>query len=377
MKICDCIIVGAGPSGVGTAVVLQELGVKNYLIFEKGEVGETFLNWTKETRFVSPSFTSNMFFIPDLNAITPLSSPAFSFNKEHLSGLEYAKYLQAVSEHYKLNIQGNTNIIEINQNESLWELVDSQGKKYFCKYLIWAGGEWSYPKKIFSNTLPTNTIKSYKNLKDKEYVVIGGGESGTDFAYNLVSLGKKVTMITANNILEDNKGDDPSKKLSPVTCAKFNELIKNKNFKLMANTKVLGVDVDQAKLGKKTKNYKIILEHKSTIYSKNLPYEATGFQRVPKIIEKYISMTEEDLDINNFDESKIAKNLFFVGPNLHRQNVILCFIYKFRMRFAVVACEVGKRLGIDVNKIGKVKEYYKKYNMYLEDINSCDINCEC
>ena len=362
----DCIIVGAGPSGVGTGVVLQELGVKNYLILEKGKVGETFLKWTKETRFISPSFTANMFFIPDLNAVTPLSSPAFSFNKEHLSGVEYAKYLQIISQHHGLNIQEDTDILQIQQVEGNWILIDSKGKKYFTKHLIWAGGEWNYPKKVFENTLHTNTIKSYRNLKDSEYSVIGSGESGVDMAYNLISLGKKVNLIAMNNIDEDNESDDPSKKLSPVTVTKYDFLKTSKRFKFIAG-KVLKVEKDKNK-------YEIVLDNGEKVISKNIPYEATGFSRVPKIIENYITVKNGDLDINNFDESIKAKNLFFVGPNLHRKNVILCFIYKFRMRFAIVACTVAERLGSDNKKIGKVKKYY---NMYLEDVHACNINCEC
>lgn len=368
MKSYDCIIVGAGPSGVGTAVVLKELGIENYIVLEQGKAGETFLNWTKETKFISPSFTSNMFFLPDLNAVTPLSSPAFTYNKQHLSGKEYADYLNLLVNFHELNVKENTKIIDIHKSDDTFELVDSENNKFRTKYLIWACGEWSFPKRLFQNTLHTSPIKTYKDLKSEEYVVIGSGESGVDFAFNLISLGIKVCMIAENDIEKDNTGDDPSKKLSPVTVTKYDLIKKHENFKLVSG---------RVKTVEYNKNYIVILESGKKISSVNKPYEATGFERVPKLIEKYINTTDGDLDITNFDESKIAKNLFFVGPNLHRQRVILCFIYKFRMRFAVVACEIAKRLKVDKSKIDKVKKYYKKYNMYLEDIHSCDINCEC
>jgi thioredoxin reductase len=369
MKKFDCMIIGAGPGGIGTGVVLKELGIKNYVILEKGKVGETFLKWTKETKFISPSFTTNMFFMPDLNSVTPLTSPAFSFNKQHLSGEEYAKYLNIIAKYYDLNIQENTQIIKINKINDDWEVQDNKGNIYNTKYLIWAGGEWNFPKKLFENTLHTSTIKSYIELKDDEYSVIGGGESGVDFAFNLVSIGKRVTMFCKTDIDADNKGDDPSKKLSPVTVAKFDQLKSSKNFEIITKQVV--------KVAKESEEYKIFLSDGKKVTSKNIPFEATGFNRVPNIIEDYISINDGDLEISNFDESLKTKNLFFVGPNLHRQNVILCFIYKFRMRFAVVACEIARRIKVDKIKINKVKKHYKKYNMYLEDIHSCDINCEC
>lgn len=368
MKNYDCIIVGAGPAGIGNGICLKELGIENYLILEKGKIGESFLQWTKETKFISPSFTTNMFFWPDMNAVTPLSSPAFTFNKQHLSGKEYSSYLNILSKYHDLKIQENTHITEIVKNKNNWELKDQNKNIYIAKYLIWAGGEWSFPKKLFSNTIHTSSIKSYKDLKESEYLVIGSGESGVDFAFNLLSLGKKVTMIAENNIDQDNNSDDPSKKLSPVTVTKYDLIKNNKNF-ILINGSVKKIEHN--------KYYEIILENNKKVVTQNRPYEATGFERVPKIIQEFISVTGNDLEINNFDESKKTQNLFFVGPNIHRQNVILCFIYKFRMRLAVVGCEVAKRLKIEKNKIEKVKKFYKKHNMYLEDIHSCDINCEC
>lgn len=367
--IYGCVIIGAGASGIGTGVLLHELGVENYLIIDQGKVGNSFSQWTKETKFISPSFTSNMFFIPDLNAVTPLTSPAFSFNKEHVSGEEYAEYLNNIADHYALNIQENVKIINIKKEKNLFILTNNE-EIIYTKHLIWAGGEWAFPKQLFNNTLHTSSIKTYYDLKDDQYVVIGSGESGTDFAYNLLNLGKKVLMISQNDQSADNNDDDPSKKLSPVTIEKFNKISKDVNFKIIKNSKVNEVI-------KEGNTFNLILENGETIISYNAPYEATGFKRVPDLISELVEVENNDLEISDLDESKKVKNLFFVGPNLHRQNVILCFIYKFRMRFAPVACEVANRLKVSKSKIDKVKKFYKKYNMYLEDIQSCDINCEC
>ena len=94
----EIIVVGAGASGIGFGVVLKELGITNYIVLDKGVIGQSFQNWADETKLISPSFTSNMFDIPDLNSVTPLTSPAFNFNKEHLSGKEYSKYLCLITQ---------------------------------------------------------------------------------------------------------------------------------------------------------------------------------------------------------------------------------------------------------------------------------------
>ncbi len=76
-KVFDVIIVGAGASGLGVGIVLQKLGI-DFLILEKDSVGSSFRKWPKETRFISPSFTGKFFKMPDLNAISPETSPAFN-----------------------------------------------------------------------------------------------------------------------------------------------------------------------------------------------------------------------------------------------------------------------------------------------------------
>ena len=44
------LIVGAGPAGIGAAICLEELGIKDYKIIDKGSIGESFKNWPKETK---------------------------------------------------------------------------------------------------------------------------------------------------------------------------------------------------------------------------------------------------------------------------------------------------------------------------------------
>ena len=74
----DVVIVGAGPAGIGVAVTLKRMGI-NFVIVEKDSIGSSFKKWPEETQFISPSFTGNFFRMPDLNAITPETSPAFNF----------------------------------------------------------------------------------------------------------------------------------------------------------------------------------------------------------------------------------------------------------------------------------------------------------
>jgi hypothetical protein len=95
----DVVIVGAGAAGVGCGVVLKDLGIENFVILERHQVGASFSFWPQEMRFITPSFPSHGFGLLDLNAVVLNTSPALSFRREHLTGKEYAFYLQTVADH--------------------------------------------------------------------------------------------------------------------------------------------------------------------------------------------------------------------------------------------------------------------------------------
>ena len=68
-------------------------------------------------RLITPSFHGNPFFQTDLNAITPDTSPADFSQKEHLSGIEYAKYLGATVRHFELNVRENEKVLAVEKTE--------------------------------------------------------------------------------------------------------------------------------------------------------------------------------------------------------------------------------------------------------------------
>ena len=63
-------IIGGGAVGVGIGIMLEQLGCNQCRSLEQEEIGASFRRWPKETRFITPSFTSNGFGMPDLNAVS-------------------------------------------------------------------------------------------------------------------------------------------------------------------------------------------------------------------------------------------------------------------------------------------------------------------
>lgn len=75
------------------------------------------------------------------------------------------------------------------------------------------------------------------------------------------------------------------------------------------------------------------------------------------------------------DESTKSPNVFLIGPQVTHDDVVLCYIYKYRQRFAPLAEELLARLRMTINP--QVTQQYKKANMFLDDFDDCDVNCQC
>ena len=77
--------------------------------------------------------------------------------------------------------------------------------------------------------------------------------------------------------------------------------------------------------------------------------------------------------LNDQDESTIVPGIFLCGAAVRHENLIFCFIYKYRQRFAVVAKAIAVSLGLPAEDL----EMYRMWGMYLDDLSCCGQECEC
>ncbi len=370
-KEYDVVIVGAGPAGIGVGTILKQMGLHNYVIVERNSVGSTFNKWPKEMRLLTPSFPGHGFGLLDLNAIVPETSPGFTFQSEHLSGEEYARYLQAISNHFELPIELGIDVKEMEKTVDGFRLNTNKGE-IICKYVVWAGGEFQYP-----NLQPfeggelcrhNSKVHSWEDLDGDEFFIIGGYESGMDSAIHLSHLDKDVTVLAREDTWT-NYSPDPSISLSPFTCDRLAEFHDSDQLVLRGNAEVIKVE-------KEEEDYQIYLSNGEKIESSTQPILATGFKNSLSLILEHFYWDEENhIELNEIDESTVSEGLFLVGPQVRHEPIIFCFIYKFRQRFAIVAKEICDRLGIEVGS--ELIEFYRRSNMYLDDLSCCGNECIC
>ena len=382
-----CVIVGAGAAGLGVARALQEIAVP-FVILERHEVGGSFRRWPREMRFITPSFPSNSFGTLDLNSIAIGTSPAFTLECEHATGLQYADYLMSVVDYFQLPVRTGVDVLSVTprsgglkldtsstrsrrERATLgvgFELETSVGRIY-AQTIIWAAGEFQYPRLTpFSGAehcIHNSHVKSWKRLSGDAFLVIGGYESGVDAAVHLANAGKRVTVLERNSVWTS-EDSDPSITLSPFTWDRLMETPKG-CIELLD-------DVEIERVEKRCGQYTVIAASGHTFVTKRKPILATGFDGSVRLVRDLFTWREDDFPrLNSVDESTIAPGLFLVGSLVRHKRLVFCFIYKFRQRFGVVANEIGKRFGVDTSALQK----YRFWGMYLDDLTCCGSECVC
>ena len=367
MKI---VIIGAGAAGIGMGVVLKKMGF-NFLILEQKSIGQSFLDWPAGTRFISPSFTGNYFGSPDLNAVCPDSSPAYTLGTEHPSGKEYAKYLRDLVNFYQLPMVENAKVTDLKKISDIFEITVDE-KIFSADMVIWAGGEYQFPKTEVCEGaelgIHNTKIEDWKNLEGTKFPIIGGYESGFDTAIQLAKLGKKSVIFDSQNRLHDPRSDS-SFSVSPFTKDRFAQ--HQDQIEVIPNTRIEQIE-------KENQGYRLISTKNENFYFDTQPILATGFESSLGAVKDFFHWEKGSPQLTAHDESTKTENFFLVGPQVKHQEVIFCFIYKFRQRFAVVAEAIAQKFGLEHEEsiTWVVKEYQKK-NFYLGDLSCCGQECAC
>src|SRR5215211_5879550 len=104
MPVRDLIIVGAGPSGLATAIAAKRQGL-DYLIVEKGVLVNSIFNFPMHMVFFT---TPELLEIGRLPLITPYDKP---------TRLEALKYYRRVVDTYALQISYHESVIAIERDE--------------------------------------------------------------------------------------------------------------------------------------------------------------------------------------------------------------------------------------------------------------------
>lgn len=365
----DVVVVGAGPAGIGVAIALMDAGVESLVVLERDRVGASFAQWPMETRFITPSFPSNSVGMLDLNSIAIGISPAYTMRVEHPTGQQYAKHLQNVAALFKVPVREQTTVINITKEEGLFRIVTPQGP-LLAKHVVWAVGEFQFPR-VFSflgSSLcrHTATIETYTALEGDDFIIIGGYESGLDAAYHLAQRDKRVTLID-RQCPWGYESSDPSIALSTYSFERMRDARFKSNVELVPETFVTQVQ-------ESSEGYRVFTDEGRCFETTATPLLATGFAGGHGLVADLFELREDGFPLlNKHDESTEVPGIFLCGPYVRQGDLIFCFIFKYRQRFAVVAKAIATSLGLPAEYL----ETYREWGMYLDDLSVCGQDCVC
>ena len=202
MSVKDVIIVGAGPSGLATAIAAKQLGI-DYHVIEKGALVESIRR-----------FPINMVFFttPELLEIggIPLTSP---FEKP--TRLEALRYYRKVTDTFGLHVSLHEEVLLIERDDSGPEPIfaietrNLRGLKRVreARTVVLAMGYYDIPNRIGvpGEDLPHVShffIEPHPYFRQR-VVIVGGKNSAAEAALELYRSGAHVTMVHRGETLGD------------------------------------------------------------------------------------------------------------------------------------------------------------------------------
>jgi cation diffusion facilitator CzcD-associated flavoprotein CzcO len=213
----DTVIVGAGFSGIGTAIKLDKAGMGNYLVIEAGE---------------GPGGTWYWNTYPGIAVDIPSFSYQFSFEKSPNWTRTYApgKELQAYAEHcidkygVRPKIRFNTKVLgaRFDDDETLWHVDLDTGATVTARFLVNASGVLITPNlpdidgvdSFGGLTMHTARWDHTQDLSGKRVAIIGTGASAVQVIPEIAPIVNRLTVFQRTPIWCFPKPDVP---LPPIT----------------------------------------------------------------------------------------------------------------------------------------------------------------
>ena len=192
MSVRDVIVVGAGPSGLATAIAAKTHGL-DYLVLEKGVLVNSIFHFPPQMVF----FTT-----PELLEIGGLPFVS-SYNKP--TRAEALTYYRKVVDRYDLQIAFDEQVLAVTRDdaEQAFEVETRSSKGVrrvrLARHVIFAIGYYDHPVRldILGEDLPH--VHHYYAEPHRHYrqrvIVVGGGNSSAEAALELYRCGAHVTLV--------------------------------------------------------------------------------------------------------------------------------------------------------------------------------------
>jgi thioredoxin reductase (NADPH) len=229
MSVRDVVVVGAGPSGLATAIALKQLGL-DYVVLEKGALVESIRRFPVNMVFFT---TPELMEIGGMPLTTPYDKP---------TRLEALQYYRKVADAFQLQISLREEVLAIERDEEAGEtlfLVETRShlgvrRIRKARIVVLAMGYYDEPNML---GVPGESLPHVRHYFDEPHpyyrqrvVIVGGRNSACEAALELYRNGAYVTLIHRGPRLGDSvkywvKPDMENRIRDGAIAARFNTRI--------------------------------------------------------------------------------------------------------------------------------------------------------
>jgi thioredoxin reductase (NADPH) len=196
METYDIICIGAGPTGLATAIEAKRAGMRS-LVIDKACLCNSIFHYPVNMVFFT---TPELLEIGDLPLVCAAEKP---------TRVEALKYYRRAAEHYGLELRLYERVLRVDGQDGNFTVVTSKEEgteqKYRAKKIAVATGYYDLPNLL---GVPGETLPhvSHYYTEPHEYwnddvVVIGGKNSAVEAALDLYRNGARVTLVHRNREL--------------------------------------------------------------------------------------------------------------------------------------------------------------------------------
>jgi thioredoxin reductase (NADPH) len=182
----DCIIIGAGPSGLSTAIEAGKLGL-SVVVLDKGNVVDYLRRFPVNLVWFST---------PELLEIGGIP---FVISSYRPSREEVVRYYQRVARQFRLDVRPHDAVTGVRREPEGFTVVTQRGREYRGRSVVFATGYFDHPNRL---GVPGEDQPNVQHCYDEPFryfgndvVVVGGRNSAVEAALELYRNGAQVTLV--------------------------------------------------------------------------------------------------------------------------------------------------------------------------------------